>query len=63
MTRHQKEKPGRSTGTSVRDEAFAGHKPGLTEAVEQQQHTGNHDRKESGADKLGGTRAGAENVE
>src|SRR5689334_8742449 len=33
MTRQPKEKSGRSTGTSVRDEAFAGHKPGLTEAV------------------------------
>jgi hypothetical protein len=30
----------------------------------EQQHTGNHDQPEAaGADRLGGTRAGAENVE
>jgi hypothetical protein len=66
MTRHQKEKRGRSAGTSVRDEAFAGDKPGLTETVKQQQHTGNHDekrREKGGADRFGGTRAGSENVE
>jgi hypothetical protein len=66
MTRHLKEKSGRSTGTSVRDEAFSGHKPGLAEAVEQQQHTGNHDKHgkdEGGADRFGGTRAGSENIE
>lgn len=36
------------------------------ETARQQQHTGNHERRTeqpSGADKFGGTRAGAENVE
>ena len=39
----------------------------LAQKVREQQHTGNHDRKEDpdkgGADKFGGTRKGAENVE
>jgi hypothetical protein len=39
----------------------------LAQKVREQQHTGNHDKKEGqdkgGADKLGGTRKGAENVE
>jgi hypothetical protein len=41
----------------------AGNKPNAT-AERQQQHTGNHERaKAGGADRFGGTRAGAENVE
>jgi hypothetical protein len=39
----------------------------LAQKVREQQHTGNHDKKEGqdkgGADKFGGTRKGAENVE
>lgn len=37
-----------------------------TKAIEQQQHTGNHNRpvqERAGNEKLGGTRAGQENVE
>ena len=40
---------------------------GVAQKVREQQHTGNHDKKEGqdkgGADKFGGTRKGAENVE
>ena len=39
----------------------------LVQKVREQQHTGNHDKKDGqekgGADKFGGTRKGAENVE
>ena len=42
------------------------YKTGDTEAIKQQQHTGNHDRprkERAGNEKYGGTRAGKENVE
>ena len=47
------------------DKATAGGKPEV-ETARQQQHTGNHARPErasGGADRFGGTRAGAANVE
>jgi hypothetical protein len=50
--------------TDPTDAAHAGGKPGAE--LRQQQHTGNHDRPEragGGADRFGGTRAGADNVE
>jgi hypothetical protein len=52
-------------GKETTQESGAGDKPSVDEA-RRQQHTGNHDRPEretGGADRFGGTRAGAANVE
>ena len=62
MTERKRSDETREGGST--DAAHAGGKPG--EDMRQQQHTGNHDRPEQatgGADRFGGTRRGAENVE